>query len=95
MKAMTMQAAPISNTRLWASRIISGLPVLFLLLDSVMKLFKPAIVVETTAKLGYPESLIVPLGDLPWEIPPSKRDRRRDAPHRTFFRAPGRPLRPR
>ncbi|MFO0708722.1 MAG: class I SAM-dependent methyltransferase [Sandaracinus sp.] len=29
--------------------------------------------------------LIVPLGDLPWEIPPSKRDRRRDVPYRVAF----------
>jgi hypothetical protein len=31
----------ISNKRLWASRIMSGLPALFLLVDGGMKLFKP------------------------------------------------------
>lgn len=46
----------------WAGRIISALPVLFLLMDGVMKLFKPAVVVETTVKLGYQDAVIVPLG---------------------------------
>jgi hypothetical protein len=44
--------------------VLSGLPVLFLLLDGVMKLFKPAFVVDATTKLGYQESTIVPLGIL-------------------------------
>jgi hypothetical protein len=47
---------------LWAGRIVSALPVLFLLVDGAMKLFKPAVVVEATVKLGYPESTIVPIG---------------------------------
>ena len=38
------------------------LPALFLLVDGVMKLIKPAIVVETTIKLGYPENTILPIG---------------------------------
>ena len=53
---------PISNGRLWTGRIMSWLPALFLLIDGVMKLFKPALVVEATVKLGYSESVIVPLG---------------------------------
>ena len=57
-----MQAEPISKGTLWAGRIISGLPALFLLLDGVMKLFKPAFVVEATVKLGYPENVIIPIG---------------------------------
>jgi hypothetical protein len=56
------QSAPVSRTALWAGRIISGLPILFLLMDGIMKLFKPAFVVEATVKLGYPENVIVPLG---------------------------------
>ncbi len=39
-----------------------ALPVLFLLMDGVMKLFKPAVVVDATFKVGYAESTIVPLG---------------------------------
>jgi DoxX-like protein len=56
------QTAPISKKRLWAGRIIGGLPALFLLVDGIMKLIKPAPVVEATVKLGYPESVILPLG---------------------------------
>lgn len=41
---------------------MSTLPGLFLLLDAVMKFFKPSVVVEGTLKVGYPESVIVPLG---------------------------------
>jgi hypothetical protein len=47
---------------LWAGRILSGLAVLFLAADAVGKLLKPAAVVTGTTKLGYPESVIVPLG---------------------------------
>jgi hypothetical protein len=56
------QIAPVSKTRLWAGRIISALMVLFLLLDGVMKLIKPAPVVEACARLGLPDSLIVSIG---------------------------------
>ena len=54
----------ISNTQLWAGRIISGLAVLFLLWDGVMKLLKPAVVVKATRELGYPESDIIGIGVL-------------------------------
>src|SRR5687768_16826523 len=56
------QTAPVSNKRLWAGRIISTLPVLFLLMDGVMKLIKPAVVVQSTVQLGYSETVILPLG---------------------------------
>ena len=52
----------ISSTRLWAGRIMSGLPALFLLVDAGMKLFKPPVVVEATKQLGYPESAIIGIG---------------------------------
>jgi hypothetical protein len=52
----------VSKGTLWTGRIISALPVLFLLMDGAMKLFKPAFVVEATVKLGYSESVIVPIG---------------------------------
>ena len=57
-----MHAEPISKGTLWAGRIISGLPALFLLMDGAMKLFKPAFVVDATVKLGYPENVIIPIG---------------------------------
>ena len=58
----TLESSTSNKLRLWAGRIISTLPALFLLIDGIMKLVKPAIVVEATVKLGYPESVIVGLG---------------------------------
>lgn len=52
----------VSKKTLWAGRIMSYLPALFLLFDAISKLVKPAAVVEATVKLGYPESVVVPLG---------------------------------
>jgi DoxX-like family len=52
----------VSKTNLWIGRIVGGLPALFLLVDGVMKLFKPPVVVEATVNLGYPESTIIPIG---------------------------------
>jgi hypothetical protein len=52
----------VSKAELWTGGIMSALPSLFLLVDGVMKLVKPAIVVETTVQLGYPESVILGLG---------------------------------
>ena len=63
MRAM-MQTAPVSQKTLWAGCIMSGLPVLFLLVDGVMKLVKPALVVEGTLRYGFSESVIIPLGIL-------------------------------
>jgi hypothetical protein len=61
-----MQAVEIGSTvsgkRLWTGRILSGLVVLFLLMDGVMKLFKPAAVVKASAGLGWPDQIIVPTG---------------------------------
>jgi hypothetical protein len=51
----SIQTAPSSKKVLWAGRIISALPALFLLMDVVMKLFKMAPVVEETVPLGYPD----------------------------------------
>lgn len=53
---------PISKNALWAGRIVSALPALFLLVDAVMKLVKPAPIVEATVGLGYLESVIPGLG---------------------------------
>lgn len=60
--SLSKQTASISKGQLWAGRIISALPTLFLLMDGIMKLVKPSFVVEATVQLGYQESVIVPLG---------------------------------
>lgn len=56
------QGLRISRKRLWTGRILSALPVLFLLMDGIMKLVKPEPVVKATIELGYPESVIMVLG---------------------------------
>ncbi len=58
------QAAPVPKKMLWAGRIISALPVLMLLFSGVMKLAKPAPVVEGFVRFGYPESLALGIGIL-------------------------------
>lgn len=49
---------------MWAGRILSALPVLFLLFSAVMKFMKPAGVVQGFAQYGYPENLILTCGVL-------------------------------
>ena len=46
----------------WTGRILSGIAVLFLVLDSLGKLFRLPAVVKGTADLGYPASTIFPIG---------------------------------
>jgi hypothetical protein len=52
----------VSKAQHWIGYALSIVPSLFLLLDGVMKLVKPAVVVEKTVELGYAESVILPLG---------------------------------
>ncbi|MGZ4814651.1 MAG: DoxX family protein [Terriglobales bacterium] len=58
------QTAPVSKGNLWAGRIISGLVVAFLLMDTAFKFLKPAPVVETFAHVGIPISHANALGVL-------------------------------
>jgi hypothetical protein len=53
-----------SKPMVWAGRILSGLAVLFLLMDGVGKLVKPAPVIEATTALGWSEGSILTLGVL-------------------------------
>jgi hypothetical protein len=57
-----MPPSPKSSVGL--GEILSGLAVLFFLVDGAMKLWKPAVVVEATRQLGFPESDIVGSGVL-------------------------------
>jgi hypothetical protein len=56
------QAAPVSMKAVWTGRVISGLAVLFLLFDGVTKVMKVAPVLQASAQLGFPVSLIVAIG---------------------------------
>jgi hypothetical protein len=58
----TNQLAPAATRKLWAGRILSGLGILFLLVDGIMKLVNPAPVVEGMTRLGYPLSLTATIG---------------------------------
>jgi hypothetical protein len=52
----------ISKGKLWTGRVMTSVAVLFLLMDGIMKLAKPAPVIQGTLELGYPETVIVGLG---------------------------------
>jgi hypothetical protein len=62
----TAQAVKTSNKALWTGRILSGLVVLFLLVDAGFKLIKPlpAPAVQAFGKLGYPVGLAAGIGIL-------------------------------
>ena len=56
----------VSKKALWAGRILSGIPILFLLVDGAFKLVRPtpAAVVEAMNKVGYPPTLTATIGVL-------------------------------
>ena len=60
--AVGASAAARSRRALWTGRVLSGLAVAFLIFDSVGKLLRVQPVVEGTIVLGYPVSVIFPLG---------------------------------
>ncbi len=53
-----------TTKKLWAGRIVTAIPVLFLLFDGVIKLLNIAPVAESFARLGYPHDLAVGIGIL-------------------------------
>jgi len=55
-------SARAANTRLWVARVLRSLLILFLALDSAGKLLRWAPYVEGTAKVGYPDGTLVPIG---------------------------------
>jgi hypothetical protein len=52
----------ISRKARITGRILSGIAVLFLLFDAIGKLLRPTAVIEGTTQLGWPASVILPLG---------------------------------
>lgn len=52
----------LSKGRLRTAYLLTGLVVLFMLVDTIAKILKPAAVVDTTLALGYTEHHLVPLG---------------------------------
>src|SRR5258708_4824382 len=48
--------------RLWTGRVLTALAVIFLVFDGGIKLMKPQLVLDATARLGLQPSAIVPIG---------------------------------
>jgi len=57
-----IQTASVSKKRLWTGYILSALIVLFLLFDCSLKILRLAPAMEANARLGYPASVILPIG---------------------------------
>ena len=53
-----------SKARVWSSRILLAVPVLFLTFDSVIKLMRIAPVMDSFHELGYAGSLALAIGIL-------------------------------
>jgi hypothetical protein len=54
----------VSKTQLWISYVMSGLVILFMLIDSIMKFVKPQAVIEGTVALGFAEEHLAVIGTL-------------------------------
>ena len=53
-----------STAQVWTGRVLSGVAVLFLLMDATMKVMRIPAAVEGTVKVGYSAGVLVPLGIL-------------------------------
>ncbi|MBN8209015.1 DoxX family protein [Bacillus sp. NTK071] len=54
----------MSRGRIWVAKLMSGIVILFMILDSMSKFFKPTSVVEGTIALGYSEHHLLVIGIL-------------------------------
>lgn len=59
MQMAAAQPSPVSKKKIWAGHIVSGIAILMLTFSGVMKLGKPAAVLQEFARLGYPESVVI------------------------------------
>ncbi len=57
-----MQSGTVSKGTLWTGRVLSALVVLLMLFDCSLKIARAQVAVEGTVKLGYSESVVVPIG---------------------------------
>lgn len=58
----TTAPASISKGRLWTGRIISWICILFLLFDSITKIFREHHTIEASEKMGWPVATLQPIG---------------------------------
>lgn len=56
------RTSTVSKGTLWTGRIFVALITLFMLFDGGIKVLRMAPAVEGTARLGYPTSLVMPIG---------------------------------
>jgi hypothetical protein len=59
---MATSSTSVSKARLWIGRVLTALPVAFLLFDGAIKLVKIQPVTDAFAALGYPDSLARGIG---------------------------------
>src|SRR5262249_62375453 len=52
----------MTRFQMWSGRVLSALAILFLLFDITLHLLHPPFVIEGTKQIGYPISVIAPLG---------------------------------
>lgn len=62
--AASNSAASKIGMKVWIGRIMSGLAVLFMLFDSITKILKSPQVIQASAKLDYPVSMIPVIGTI-------------------------------
>lgn len=60
----TLSGEPLSKGRLWTSRIMGGLVILFMLFDSIFKFFAHEEAIKGTVELGYSAHHLPILGTL-------------------------------
>ncbi len=60
--SVVRQAAAVSKQGLRAGRVLSGLVIVFLFLDAIVKVLQLAAAVEGTVRVGYPVGVVLPLG---------------------------------
>ena len=51
-----------SSKQLWVGRSVTGLTTLFMLTDGIMKIIKPASVLEASAQMGHPVAILTGIG---------------------------------
>ena len=59
---MGVASGSMVSTKLWVGRGLSTVAVLFLLMDTIMKVLKLPPAIEGTVQLGYPESTVMVIG---------------------------------
>jgi len=58
----TTESGSVSKKRLWSGYILTALIALFLLFDSSVKILRLTPAMDANARLGYPPSVILPIG---------------------------------